>query len=150
MRLSVLDYQLRPNSRGQFGANPTQNSDCFSTPIGGILTPAPDWAHYRPKRSPLPVRASGWAEKYWSALRPLNQVKWTVRPRYCGCQVTNATSCILRPQEGTTRVNVHAPYERQPRASYRAQTACRKNLERRKIQGPANQNSNPTPGNFVS
>src|SRR5271157_4566240 len=41
MRLSVLDFQLCPNSRGKPGANPTQNNDCFSALIGGTSTLLP-------------------------------------------------------------------------------------------------------------
>src|SRR5208283_1522790 len=101
MRLSVLDYQLRPNSRGKFGAIPTQNNDCFSALIGGISTLLPTGPTIVRNGHLCRFGTPKGLKTYWSALRASNQVKWTVRPRYCACQVTNATSCILHLAEGT-------------------------------------------------
>ena len=81
---------------------------------------------YCPSRSPLPPRAQKrLGNSVLSALSD-KQVKWTVRPRYCGCQVTNATSCILRLRKGTTRVNM-----RSHEGGESAQTAERKRLGER-------------------
>ena len=105
-RLSVPDFQLRPILEGEFGAT-TNNLDCtrsLTTRRDGHLC-----------RRGLRIAS----ETLSSALRVSNQVKWTVRPPYCGCQVTNATSCILRLRKRTRRVNMRCPFERQWRASYR-------------------------------
>src|SRR5271165_3814601 len=71
MRLTVLNFLLRPISRGEFGQTERLRNSVLSAPSD-------------------------------------KQVKWTVRPRYCGCQVTNPTSCILRLRKGTTRVNMRS------------------------------------------
>lgn len=92
-RRSVLDLLLHPISRGNWG-KPNQRPLLHST-----FTTLRDGRLCR-----LGLRIA--SETLSSALRPSDQVRWTVRPPYCGCQVTNATCCILLLQRGTRRVNM--------------------------------------------
>src|SRR5664279_3856343 len=98
MRLTVLNFQRRPISRGNSG-----KTDPLPVPL-----------QHRLLRQTATVTSAAPAPGLPRKFRPLHpgchlRVKWTVRPRYCGCQVTNPTSCILRLRKGTTRVNMRPP-----------------------------------------
>jgi hypothetical protein len=129
MRLIVLNFLLRPISRGKFGQN--RPTTCTAT--------ASSYCD-RPRRSPLPPPAPGLPRKF-RRLHPgcHLRVKWTVRPRYCGCQVTNPTSCILRLLRRTKPVNIWLPERLWRRANYRPETAWRKRKKHNHSRSAASQ-----------